>query len=116
MIILSFIIMGHPDWKKADIKIFMMCKQDDYETVKQQMNDLLEKGRLPITAQNIKILVHDKETSYKNIINENSSEAGLTIIGFRGEGLKHSGNTLFEGFDKLGNTLFVNAFENLHME
>lgn len=116
MIILSFIIMGHPDWKKADIKIFMMCKQDDYEVVKQQMNDLLEKGRLPITAQNIKILIHDKETSYKSIINENSAEAGLTIIGFRGEGLKHSGNTLFEGFDKLGNTLFVNAFENLHME
>lgn len=112
MIILSFIILGHPDWKKSDIKIFDVCKENEVREVKLQMIELLEKGRLPITFRNIRIIVQDENVSYKTIINKYSADAGLTILGFKGESLKHDAETIFRGFDEVGNILFVNSFKN----
>jgi len=47
----------------------------------------------------------------KEIINEKSVKAGLTMLGFRSEQIKHEGLKLFEGFDDLGDILFVNAYK-----
>jgi amino acid transporter len=116
MIILSFILLGHPDWKKSDIKIFEICKQGEIGEVKKQMNELIEKGRLPITSQNIKILEEEKGKSYKSIINSNSADAGLTIIGFHEDSIKHLETSVFEGLDSLGNILFVNSFKSKVIE
>lgn len=116
MIILSFILLGHPDWKKSDIKIFDICKKSEIAEVKKQMNELIEKGRLPITAQNIKIMVEEEGLSYKSIINTNSSDAGLTIMGFHEDSIKHTETSPFSGFDDLGNILFVNSFKNKTIE
>ena len=116
MIILSFILLGHPDWKNSDIKIFDICKQGEINNVKNQMNELINKGRLPITLQNIKILVEEEGKSYKSIINQNSTSAGLTIIGFHEDSLRHLDTDTFEGFDDLGNILFVNSFKKKIIE
>ena len=112
MIILSFIILGHPNWKKSDIKIFDICKESELAEVKKQRNELIEKGRLPITSQNIKILVEEEGKSYKSIINENSANAGLTIIGFHEGNIKRLETSIFEGYEALGNILFVNSFNS----
>lgn len=116
MIILSFILLGHPDWQKSDIKIFDICKKSEIAEVKKQMTDLIEKGRLPITSQNILILVEEEGKSYKSIINSNSSDAGLTIIGFHEDSIKHLDTTTFEGYEDLGNVLFVNSYKNKIIE
>ena len=116
MIILSFILLGHPDWKKSDIKIFDICKQDEIIEVKQRMNELIEKGRLPITSQNIKILVEEEGKSYKSIINTNSATAGLTIVGFHEDSIRNLNTSIFEGYDDLGNVLFVNSLQNKQIE
>lgn len=116
MIILSFILLGHPDWKKSDIKIFNICRQNEFEEVKKQMNELIQRGRLPITTQNIKILIEDKDKPYKSIINSHSAYAGLTIIGFHEDSIKNLNTNSFEGFDDLGNVLFVNSFKNKLIE
>ena len=111
MIILSFIILGHPDWKMGNISIFAISKEDEQEQVKERMNSLIETGRLPVTAQNIRILIQEEDVSYKSIIHEHSSQAGLTILGFREEGIKHREDHLFEGYDPMGNMLFVHSFD-----
>ena len=116
MIILSFILLGHPDWKNSDITIFDICKQDEIIEVKKQMKELIEKGRLPITSQNVKILVEEEGKSYKSIINLYSINAGLTIIGFHEDSIKRLETTFFEGYDDLGNVLFVNSFKNKLIE
>lgn len=116
MIILSFILIGHPDWKNADIKIFDICKENETEKEKKKMEELIEKGRLPITSQSIKILIEKDDISYKSIINEYSSDAALTIIGFRGDSLKKFGTKAFEGYENLGNTLFVNSYKSKEIE
>ena len=112
MIILSFIILGHPDWKQGNISIFAISKSEETGQVRQRMNDLIETGRLPVTAQNIKILIQNENVSYKSIIEEHSQQAGLTILGFREESIKQREDQLFEGYDNMGNMLFVNSFDN----
>ncbi len=116
MILLSFIISGHPDWKKGKIKIFDICKEEEAEEVRSHLNELVKSGRLPITSQNIEIIIQSDDISPKAIINKYSSDAGLTIIGFREEMLTHEESKHFEDYDDVGNTLFVNSHNKKAIE
>lgn len=116
MILLSFIILGHPDWKKGNIKIFDICKQDEADDVRKRMQELLNSGRLPITRQNIEIIIQEEDVSSKKIINEYSQDAALTFIGFREEMITHEEAKIFEGYDELGNILFVNSHNKKAIE
>eukprot|EP01029_Cantina_marsupialis_P018774 TRINITY_DN4329_c0_g3_i1.p1 TRINITY_DN4329_c0_g3~~TRINITY_DN4329_c0_g3_i1.p1 ORF type:complete len:383 (-),score=29.66 TRINITY_DN4329_c0_g3_i1:336-1484(-) len=109
MILLSFIIAGHPDWRKTDIKIFNICKKENAESTRAQLDELVVSGRLPISNSNIEIILEQENVATKEIINEKSAQAGLTIIGFRGETLKHEKVELFKGYNEIGNILFINA-------
>lgn len=109
MILLSFIISGHPDWKKSEIKIFDICKKDELDELQVLKKKFIEEGRLPITEKNIEIIIEEPNISPKQRINERSSDAALTIIGFREEYIKHEGIKVFQGYDNLGTILFVNS-------
>jgi hypothetical protein len=109
MILLSYIISGHPDWRKGDIKIFDICKEDELDQTRENLLELVKTGRIPITEKNIQIIKKDENVSSKVLINEHSSDAGLTIIGFRAEHIKHFGADLFMGYEIVGDMLFVNS-------
>lgn len=109
MILMSFIILGHPDWKKSNIKIHYLCRQNEVESVKMWMDELIMSGRMPIYMHNIEIVIRKENKSVKDIISDLSSEAGLTIVGFISEDVKQNDREVFEGYDRLGNVLFVNA-------
>ncbi|UCG28144.1 MAG: hypothetical protein JSV24_01945, partial [Bacteroidales bacterium] len=113
MILLSYIIMGHHDWRKGAIKIFDVCKEEDFEETREKLNELVISGRLPISKKNIELIKKEEQVSIQNLINSKSSEAGLTLVGFLGEQLKHDKYELFTGYDKIGNILFVNARKEL---
>lgn len=109
MILLSFIMSGHPDWKKGRIQIFDICTSDEAEITRLKMKELVNSGRLPITANNITVIIRENEVSTKSLINEKSSEAGLTIIGIREELVKHYKEKQFEGYGQIGTCLFVHS-------
>jgi len=109
MILLSYIILGHPDWHKGAIKIFDVCKKEEVEKTKEGLVNLIKEGRLPISQKNVEIIEADINVNVKNIITERSADAGLTLIGFRAERLKHDGVDMFGGFDTMGDILFVNS-------
>jgi hypothetical protein len=110
MILLSYIILGHPDWKHGQIKIFATFRKEDLEREQENLIELTSSGRLPISANNIRVLPLDEETRRVDIINEYSIDADLTLIGFH-ESVMRSENAIenFEGYDKIGNILFVNT-------
>lgn len=108
MILLSYIILGHPDWKKGKIKIFEITRGEQVEEAKRKLTEIIQSGRLPISPKNIEIIEIEEEQNYKEIISEKSKEAGLTVIGFREEALKHD-ESVFSDYDELGDILFVNA-------
>ncbi|NQU84547.1 MAG: amino acid permease, partial [Mariniphaga sp.] len=107
MILLSFIIFGHPDWKKGQIKIFDICKPEEQEETKIRMKELVNSGRLPITEKNIEIILQQTDVSSKKLINEKSVSAGLTIVGIREEAIKHEKEIIFQDYEDLGTTLFI---------
>ncbi len=109
MILLGFIILGHPDWKKANIKLFNICNEEDAENVRKEMIELVETGRLPITSNNVDVIIKDQNKSVKEIICSKSHDAGLTMIGFNENSFKNNNTELFNGYDELGNILFVHS-------
>ena len=110
MILLSYIILGHPDWQQGEIKIFATFAKENIAQEEQNLIELTSSGRLPISANNIRVLPIDDNKSRIELINENSSDADLTLIGFH-EGMMNTENSLeiFEGYDNIGNILFVNT-------
>lgn len=109
MIILGYILLGHPEWKNAVIKLFAIYPKEQLEEQRSKLQNLVKSGRLPISYNNIRVLTHDSQTSSKDIINETSVDADLTIVGFRADVLRAMGSDLFKGYDKIGNVLFVNT-------
>jgi amino acid transporter len=112
MILMSYIIIEHPAWRKQEIKIFCLAKEIEKQQVEENLLKLIDTGRLPISPANIQIIPRMENLSRKDLITQKSKDAGLTMIGFRAEQLNHDGEELFQGFDDLGNVLFLNAHDN----
>jgi amino acid transporter len=108
MILLGFIIMSHPDWSKSQIKIFITTTRES-DTVKEETKERIAAGRLPITLTNIEIIFLSEGQTVNDVISIHSKHAGLTIIGFREEIIKHDALKFFTHFDGIGDILFVNA-------
>ena len=71
--------------------------------------NLIQKGRLPISPSNINLIERDPNKSVKDTINEQSATADFAMIGFDEQVLEKEGTSYFEGYEKLGNILFVNS-------
>lgn len=111
MILLAYVLLGHKDWNEAEIKIFALYPEDTCDTERKHLYQLIETGQLPISTQNIEVIAREAEMDTNNIILEKSCDADLTILGFREEAVKHYGRQVFEGYNSIGNLLFVNAVE-----
>lgn len=109
LILLSFIISGHPDWRRSSIKVFCTCKPGQSTATQRELSELITAGRLPITETNIGIIEVTHGSSVKSLINEQSATAALVMTGFRPETLKQNGETILGGYDEAGTILFVNS-------
>jgi len=109
MILLSFIIQGHPAWRKSQITIYDVCSQAQEEETRRNLEELVKTGRLPITSKNIQVLANENNVDPRTMIKEHSAHAGLCIIGFHAGMLKKHETRAFDGYEELGNILFVHA-------
>lgn len=108
MILMAFILLGHPEWRKSIIKIFALHPMKKLEEQRKKLLNLIATGRLPISPGNIELIPQEENQNYKAIIAQKSIDADLTIIGFRDKDVS-KGIDLFNGFGEIGNILFVNA-------
>ena len=109
MILLGYIIMAHPDWKRSYIKIFSICTEGQNLNAKKELEELIADGRLPITLANIEIITLSGTRTIGAAVAEHSHSAGLTIIGFREDAINHGHTGYFTEFNDIGDVLFVNA-------
>lgn len=109
MILIGYIIMAHPDWKKSQIKIFTFSTNDASEEVKRDLEERVAVGRLPITLSNIEIVILGEGKTFEDAVSSQSKHAGLTIIGFPDEIIKNEPLSFFTKFQSIGDVLFVNA-------
>ena len=110
-ILLAYILLGHKNWKDASIKIYAIYAEGTIEKEKERLFNLIQEGRIPISPSNINLIKKDQYHDIKSIINEHSSTADFTLIGFDEKILEKEGTAYFEGYDNLGNILFVNSMK-----
>lgn len=109
MILLGFIILGHPEWKGAKIRLLAIHHEEELAEQRDRILKLIDSGRLPISRNNVQLIPKHDEKDTKQLIAERSQDACLTIIGIREESIKHEGNKVFTGYDGLGDILFINS-------
>jgi hypothetical protein len=112
MILLGYIIMAHPEWKKSQIKIFAFSTTDESEAVKQNLEERIAVGRLPITLTNIEIVILDEDRHFSDAVTKYSRHAGLTIVGLPDDIGKNEPIAFFNKFEEIGDVLFVNASQD----
>jgi len=115
MILLAYIILGHPDWSKGEIKLFASFPEQELDVQRDALLELVQSGRLPLSAQNIHLIGQTAGANRREIINTRSRDADLTIIGFVGEALRKKKAELFQGYDGIGNVLFVNTTQEIDL-
>ena len=109
MILLGYIILGHPDWKRGEIKIFAVFPDEEKAKGKADIMNLIHSGRLPISPNNIGVVGYHHELNLKEVINKRSQNADLTILGINTNSMKGHHTEIFDGYDEIGDVLFVNT-------
>lgn len=109
MILIGYIILGHSEWTGGKIKIFALYPEAELQEQKEHLLKLIDSGRLPISSNNIELVAKKEDQDDKSIINQYSQDADLTILGFRNELVNKKGIEVFQGFDEIGETLFINT-------
>lgn len=114
MILLSYVLMGHPEWKEADVSIYSIYQEEDAKEKEARLLGLIKDGRLPISQNNIQLIRQYDDEHYSVLINKHSRDADLTVIGFNDDDMKE--RQAFAGYDAIGNILFVNAHQEVNIE
>jgi amino acid transporter len=116
MILLSYIMLGHPDWKKGVISIFSTYPPTEKGKTESKLLELIKEGRLPISPSNIQLIPQLKEEKVDLIINKKSADADLTIVGYNSEQIEEESEVTFNKYPDLGNILFVSAYKGKTIE
>ena len=109
MILLSYILLGHPDWQNAQVQVFAALPTSEMERTRQDFTQLIAEGRLPISEKNIEYIATNDTEAFRGLVCEKSSDAGLTVVGFDMEGLEERGPQVFTNHAQLHDVLFVRA-------
>ncbi|MBK8501884.1 MAG: amino acid permease [Saprospiraceae bacterium] len=112
MILLAYIIIGHPDWRSAEIKINAIFPENKITEERDRLKQLIEAGQLPISNKNITLIPQQLDISIESIIEGYSRDADLCILGFHEDTVKHDGAEAFMRIGDIGNIMYVNASAN----
>ena len=115
MILISYIILGHPDWEQGMIKIFNIYPEGELKKEKSTFLRLIKEGRLPISERNIEFISKGPKNKIKDIVKEKSNKADLTIVGMTRLTQKNKSN-IFGGYENMGNMLFVNSMKQKDLD
>lgn len=109
MILLAYILVGHPEWAQAEISVFVALPPEDVSAQRSRLESFEEEGRLPVSEKNIQYLALDSVEDYRTEVVTRSGDADLTIFGFDLAGLQERKAAVFENHPDLGEVLFVRA-------
>ncbi len=116
MILLAYILLGHPDWSEAEIHIFAAFPQADVAEQRKRLIDLIETGRLPISTKNLRIIPTDEAVDFDRLVASLSANADLVFLGFIRDRLEGKGSALLRRHPALADVLFVSATERILIE
>ena len=116
MILLSYILLGHPDWKNAEIRVFAALPRDQVAERRDEFKRLISEGRLPVSEKNLRFLPTNDVTSFRRLVARLSADADLTVVGFDLEGLEERREAVFTNHPTLKDVLFVHTPQEITIE
>jgi len=115
MILLAYILLGHPDWRSAEISIFAAFPEEQVAEQTARLKEMILQGRIPITEKNIVIIPTDARSDFSHLVAARSSGADLVILGFTERRLHDKGFALLERHPSLRDVLFVAARDRIEI-
>lgn len=117
MLLLAYIIVGHPDWQRAEIRLFFCSKTNDAGREADRLSALMKEGRLPISMQNVTALSYSNQQSLDQEVEHRSAQTDLVITGLTSDDLDPDrlGQAL-RGYGTANDVLFVHAIEQISID
>ncbi len=116
MLLLSYILLGHPDWHHAEIHVFAAYPKAQKDQQEARLSEMITSGRLPMSTKHLEIVETDDRSDFNEIVESRSRDADLVIVGFTERHLENRGGELFRDFPALKDVLFVCAQQRILIE
>jgi hypothetical protein len=113
MTLVAYILVGHRDWRQAEISVFAAFPADQVEEQRARFEALMEAGRIPIRKENVRFHSVNEGATYHSLVESSSSAADLVILGVTLEGLAEKRDYLLTRYPSFGAVLFVTAIEHV---
>ena len=112
MLLLAYIIVGHPEWKRAEIQVFECRGLTAAEHEGHDLSTLLSQERLPISQQNRVSVGYQSEEDLELQMTRRSARADLVIAGIAADTLR-SGDAerTLRRYASMNDVLFVSGVE-----
>lgn len=112
MILLAYILLGHPEWKGCEIRLF-----DTYEGAEAEPDDRLSRliadGRLPIARSNVRRLRQADGTALEELVAHHSASGDLVVMGLSLKKMRRDGGAYLKAFGGNQEVLFVRAGQEI---
>ena len=117
MLLLAYIIVGHPEWRRARIRFFACFDSMDAELETDKLATLMRDGRLPISMQNVTSVSCSTGEELRQEVARRSSQADLVIAGLVEEDLEQDKMAqALQCYDGANDVLFVHSIEQISID
>ncbi len=117
MLMLAYIIVGHPEWRTAEIRVFACVGRDGKDTEASQLSALIDQGRLPIAPKNIQSLPVQSQASIEPEMALRSSDADLVIAGISAAQMQGDDFAdVLQSHKAANDVMFVHAVEKISID
>ncbi len=117
MLLLAYILVGHPEWKRAKIRLFACSDSWDTELDADQLSTVIKEGRLPISMQNVTSVNYDSPEALEQEVTQRSSQTDLVIVGLTAEDLNSEDlDLILQRYNGVNDVLFVHSIEQIPIE
>ncbi|MCL7985920.1 MAG: hypothetical protein M8872_11755, partial [marine benthic group bacterium] len=116
MILLAYILLGHPDWDEADLSIFAAFPDTQVKERTAELMGLIEEGRIAISGRKLQVFPTDDRIDFSRLVEAKSADADLVLMGFTEQRLSSKGSNLLLRHPNLNEILWVSARESIAIE
>lgn len=116
MVLLAYILLGHPAWDDAEIKLYAAYPKGEVKERTAQLRAMISEGRLLISDKNLQVFATDDRTDFSRLVEVKSGEADLVIRGFTEQRMQQQGAAFFQKHPTLRDVLFVSAEETIFIQ
>jgi amino acid transporter len=113
MILLSYILVGHPDWRHAEIQLFTCFAASKAEEERTRLEEMMREGRLPISSQKIAAVPFNEPSDVEVAVSRYSKDADLVIFGLNQADIEGDLASALGRNLSLNDVLFVNASDRI---